>query len=1077
MADAGYTFLPWARRGLVAEITAPDDGRALPARATTPVTVTVENAGRDGVTVTMLGPGDVMGLDPRLVVRTEPRPNTTAFEPNYLAAIDFDPPDLPWQFTPAGPSGDRLRPWLALVVVERQPGVTVGMEAGSPLPVLRIDPPADATVELPTLNDVTAWTLWAHGQALADAAVTPAALADELTARPNANVSRLVCPRHLAPGRDYVACVVPTFDAGRIRGLGGEPDPDEPLGPAWTDAHVARLPVYFHWTFATGPAGDFESLAARLRPYASSPRVGRARMHIGDALPPVVDLPDGDSDAVVDMDGALRAPANDDLRTEEIEAGLRAGLAAVVNATSMRAEGGESSAPAVGPPLYGDWHTNRHSLESTTPEWLLDLNVDPRARVAAGLGAEVVRGNQEELMHAAWLQVGDVLEANRRLNAARLSLEAARRVHVRHLRPLDVGRLAALTAPVHGHTLVGAVTVPAAVRATSLPDAVVDAALRRQASSQRPMLRAASRRIGVARMGATLVARLAPGVAAVDPNRFVPNGILAMSSLASVAIPADPTAAVSLEPLGIAGGDVVAGTLMTHRDRATRLSGADRRPVVVKVRDSVRRGGLVDKVHVRAVEQVPGLDGGTRGAVLRQLGVTAAAKPGAAAFVLSESGGRFVVDALDVDAAGNVLVRTRPDRPPLVVVTLDPAARAGPGGVSGALGRLPAGTIDVAGENPVTVGGRVDGRVVVHPPPRPPTRPGHPLPPLVTDTQVIGRFEEAVGAAVAILELDAPVRLATVVAFDLGRARDAILERTDPDRTVLARAASRIRIGDAVLDRASSPLGIKVAPTFDRVLAAPTFEWPASWFLARYDRARFCPGIDEVPPDSVTLLETNPRFVEAFLVGLNHEVNRELVWRSYPTDQRGTTFRRFWDRLDDGDDIGGIHQFGDGAPLGGHLRDPRPKLVLLVRGELLRRYPTAAVYAVRSTTAGRMSTDPADVAHPVFTGSFDPDVTYVGFDLEDSQLDEGDGWFFVIQEQPTEPRFGFDETPRRSGDRPADWLEAAWIDTGTPAGAHLTPAALDAVGLGSPGHAGAVAAALFQRPMRVAVHARRLVQA
>ncbi len=45
-----------------------------------------------------------------------------------------------------------------------------------------------------------------------------------------------------------------------------------------------------------------------------------------------------------------------------------------------------------------------------------------------------------------------------------------------------------------------------------------------------------------------------------------------------------------------------------------------------------------------------------------------------------------------------------------------------------------------------------------------------------------------------------------------------------------------------------------------------------------------------------TLLRTNNRFIEAYLVGLNHEMGRELLWREYPTDQRGTYFRIVLDR-------------------------------------------------------------------------------------------------------------------------------------------------------------------------------------
>ena len=42
-------------------------------------------------------------------------------------------------------------------------------------------------------------------------------------------------------------------------------------------------------------------------------------------------------------------------------------------------------------------------------------------------------------------------------------------------------------------------------------------------------------------------------------------------------------------------------------------------------------------------------------------------------------------------------------------------------------------------------------------------------------------------------------------------------------------------------------------------------------------------------------LQTNRRFVEAYMVGLNVEMGRELLWRGFPTDQRGTCFAQFWD--------------------------------------------------------------------------------------------------------------------------------------------------------------------------------------
>jgi hypothetical protein len=79
------------------------------------------------------------------------------------------------------------------------------------------------------------------------------------------------------------------------------------------------------------------------------------------------------------------------------------------------------------------------------------------------------------------------------------------------------------------------------------------------------------------------------------------------------------------------------------------------------------------------------------------------------------------------------------------------------------------------------------------------------------------------------------------------------------------------------------------------------------------------------------------------------------------------------------------------------------------------------VYAARAefeivdgrVTRGRVPTD--EERYPLFRGTLEPDVTFVGFDLDEDEA-RGDpepengqpGWFLVIQQQPTEPRFGLD---------------------------------------------------------------------
>ena len=226
------------------------------------------------IDLTLYGPADVIGIDQRLIVRTDPRPNTTNFEPNYLAIVDFDPPDFPWLLTPARANATgHLRPWLVLVVVERKKVAPPTLRAGRPLPSISLTA-TQVQSELPDLAE--SW-LWAHSQAVSTVnVVTPPTpenqaaaaqtLSTEMRQAPERNISRLVCPRRLTPRTDYVACVVPATEGGRLRGL-GQPVAGDTLGLAWSKqaANDIELPVYFSWTFSTGPVGDIETLARRLR--------------------------------------------------------------------------------------------------------------------------------------------------------------------------------------------------------------------------------------------------------------------------------------------------------------------------------------------------------------------------------------------------------------------------------------------------------------------------------------------------------------------------------------------------------------------------------------------------------------------------------------------------------------------------------------------------------------------------------------------------------------------------------------------------------------------------------------------
>ena len=156
------------------------------------------------------------------------------------------------------------------------------------------------------------------------------------------------------------------------------------------------------------------------------------------------------------------------------------------------------------------------------------------------------------------------------------------------------------------------------------------------------------------------------------------------------------------------------------------------------------------------------------------------------------------------------------------------------------------------------------------------------------------------------------------------------------------------------------------------------------------------------------------------MVGLNAEMSSELLWRNYPTDQRGTYFRQFWDTISQRKpqvDHSTDHEVGKQSSWRQHSPNTSGKLVLLIRGELLRRYPNSVIYAVRAVKYNGhnsiVSRKSKDERHPLFRGTLKPDVTFLGFDLDRREAlgkppNDPNGWFFVIQQQPTEPRFGLD---------------------------------------------------------------------
>lgn len=444
-------YLPWVRAGLVAAVRNIDPlSGALPSRATVRVTALAGVGHEASIDVTIHGPGDLTATDGRLVRRTDPEDGAMEVEPNYFCVAELPAPDLPWMFTPAAPNEDRLRPCFVLVVVPADK-CSLSRSSTDRLPVLHID---DVSTQLPDLEQSHAW---AHAQV--------ESLTDFSSAVRPVGHARLLCPRKLIPGTRYIAAVVPAFDPGRLAGLKLPVPDDATMQPSWDVAIPGSLdlPAYHEWRFTTGPDGDFEALALRLKPVALTGDTVAGHLA---AVPAQAGLPALDRWR---FPGALGQCADPDPGQVFVSA-----LVALVDGTTSAA------GLPLPPPFYGRRHAAEATLTGTSKPWLRRLNLDPRYRSAAGLGTRLVQEHQEALMAAAWSQVGQVEAANALLRQAQLARLASSATHS-HLSSLDSATVVQIAGPVLSRLVnpVTSSTVQAAVADSRVPEVMVSGAFRR----------------------------------------------------------------------------------------------------------------------------------------------------------------------------------------------------------------------------------------------------------------------------------------------------------------------------------------------------------------------------------------------------------------------------------------------------------------------------------------------------------------------------------------------------------------------------------------------------------------------
>ncbi len=281
----------------------------------------------------------------------------------------------------------------------------------------------------------------------------------------------------------------------------------------------------------------------------------------------------------------------------------------------------------------------------------------------------------------------------------------------------------------------------------------------------------------------------------------------------------------------------------------------------------------------------------------------------------------------------------------------------------------------------------------------------------------------------------------------LSSGLSSALDPRQPDAPARLRICSRIKgIDCKKLARPEFPIGL---------------DFPSWDLLKKYDKEWLLPGAGKLEKDSITALQTNPAFIDAYMVGINTQFMSEMRWRDLAVDRTCTPLRMFWGQVNYATqkrqaDIEPLLQWSK-APLEAigtlsHQTIPPidednltgSRLVIAFRSDLFRRYPSTLVYLVRPPE----NATPAEVDDllkmtpeldkpdaepnaeqwrrdrkffgPVFAGTLTQELTFFAFDVTPSELSE---YWLVLDEPPAELRF--------RNDLPRDETNSASFATST----------------------------------------------
>ncbi len=921
-------------------------------------------------TISLTGPYEVKGLNPNAIIRVFPPDKDVSFENNHLPYIEFAEPDLPWRYTPAGHKNNKLTPWISLIACKSNEFTIARNKEGTLIATIKKN--AWETIFGDAYQDAP--HLWAH--------------VEKTTGEP---FSRLLCPRKLEENTAYTVLLIPTYELSRLSGLGfrlpetptnaNQPiEKDTPFDipvqtRSWaTDAtkQEARergfaFPVYYSWHFQTS-TGDFYTLAKRLKAISTNSlpkdvEVDVSKMGVGldyDNLnAPPQDKSVGIAMASMPISyNQINFPKYGSELADRIQTLLSKSQIFVENKDLLNNTNEESTPanedPWVVPPLYGARHALAESLNDDCGDnshpWFYELNTQVPNRIAAGLGAEVIKQNQEQLVQRAWEQVSEVIELNQKIREKFFGISTGKDLYYNKVSGL---RKEELKERLKGESRNETINL------------LIQLLLNLSVSLDIPL----------------------NNMLEEDKNTLAK--LLKKSNFPTELI--NPSIQKLLRSFNRVGNDTTNGTevslIRTMLENQSGIFNLDKLQIILnyKVEDLVRKiQENLDYYRRAAIRESLEMLHFMCHYWVEALGLHGSESNDNST---NDKSTHNLQDLLPNEGWIKRDVKKHASKLNLVSLKL----------ILGKREQYDRFFKAMPYKEEVTFSEFYNLYFKKY---------------IESNNKLITLYDQYDALLAKIARQTDEPQVQKHEPIDWEELASGILDIVQETMT-----NKNIKLKEAIINYLEA--SHVVIPEYNDdsfedtknrivhqnpILAYPYFAEPTYYYLNKLSSKYILPAIDDLPDNTISLFKDNKKFIESYICGLNTEMGKELFWREYPTDRRGSYFEKFWDSENFHSNNSYIPdvepQYNWYRSLGDNHSDTEPLLIFVVKGELMKKYPDALVYLTPSIIKEKVEFTDQNPILPELKARIAKDTTLYGFKIGFKKLLAGPGHFLAFKERP-----------------------------------------------------------------------------